>query len=404
MACNCCGPTGCKCKFLDDPNSEVPSYTTNTFSYNFNYKMAPWVHRDYPEPMFMTTWDAESGSYLASNHIKKDGKLLYYGDFSNYSRKGIPLIGGNGYYTIEDGNGDNSIRFTTIDNPPQDMTAFTLEEKQDAIKKECQLWVKFKRITNFINNNGLWDQQEGPWSEEEMLHSIKWNEPAPAQFIVTIPGNRFNGPTSVELKYTCFNPCIYSVNNYANWEISGQADWVNTSTIEFPLDRCKSYGKFNGTVEFRQTNCNNQPGVVVTKTNNRSKMIFFDSYSSCGYQYGFHCSFFGINNGGNCLGVPEPCVIPFNDPWYCCGNIFGGYTIQPDGTEVCGRMSQIGPYSFYTDDPYNREIINGKTVKFNGTWANAPEKYVSIFDCSTGIQNVDPTTIYKAGTIVATGV
>ena len=414
MACNCCKPGGCSCKMrTSDANAEEPTFAIYPFSYNFNYKMYPWINRDYPEPMFMATWDSKTGSYLASNHVKINGQLRYYGGLSTYSRKGLPAYGANGGYYVEDGNGDESGPYT---DPPSNviaraLTVFVLEEKQDAVKRECQLWAKFKRLTPIFDANGNYTGLlDGPYGELELLHSMSWDEPFQAQLIIEISGDHFNGPTSVELKYQCADACIVFNNTnggsspFWTWEVTGQADWVTESTIEFPLDYCKSYGSYDGTVSFTYKNCNPLGGLVDNTTNNRSKKIHVATYSSCGYNYGFSLTFLGYG-GGLCQEVPLPCNPGPNNPnYYCCGNVFGGYVMQPDGTESCGYMSQITPFSSYSDDIYNRDLIDSKTVRFNGTFMNAVTKYTQSYDCATGTSQTDPTYEYKPGTILATGV
>ena len=415
MACNCCKPGGCSCKMrTTDVNAEEPTFTIYPFSYNFNYKMTPWIHRDYPEPIFMATWNRKLAIYLGSNHVLDNvtGAVKFQGDFSYISRPGAAAYFGLGGWAVEDGNGDNSGPYRTTppgNVPAKGLTVFALEEKQNSAQRKCQLWAKFKRFTPILDQNGNFTgYQEGPWGELELLHSMSWDEPFQAQLIIEISGDHFNGPTSVELRFHCVDACFLfnNANNggvtLSTWIISGQADWVTESTVEFPLDPCKSYGTYDGNVTFAYTDCG-QTGLVTIKTNNRSKKVFFSAYSSCGYGYGFSCTFFGYG-GGLCQEVEQPCNTPYNDPYYCCGNVYGGYTTQADGTETCYFLSQITPWSSYVDDIHNRELIDSKTVIFNGVFQNAPKEYVQTYNCSTRIQDTDPSVIYKAGSILATGV
>lgn len=401
MACSCCGPIGCKCKILNDPNAETESFTTYPFSYSFYYHMGPWIHRKYPEPLFEGMWDFNNGIHVGSNVVYyPDGRVKFSGDTSGYSRKGIPAGQAYGGWLVEDSNGDTSEYWRTGQSVSNSFTIFYLEEKQDAVNRECQLWIKFKKSIGYNVYTG-W--QISDFYGEKMIHSIKWNEPFESEIIVEIPGTDFNGPDSVEIKYFCIDPCNL-INNptISTWTLSGQADWITESEVQFPLDYCKSYGKYNGIVEFINENCSTPS----SKTNNKAEKVFFTSYVSCGYQYGFVCTFTGAA-GFQCEAPLGPCV-PQNyyppDPYKCCGNIFGGYTKQPDGTVVCGYLSQIIPWSSYVDDPYNRHIINGKTVQFNGVWQNNPENYKQTYNCSTLKSFTTPYVLYKSGTVQISGV
>lgn len=417
MACNCCGPQRCKCQLeTSEPNAEQPTFEKHDFSYSLIYP--PWIERDYPEPFFMSTWDREFG-YLGSNHIKKDGVLVYNGDISYYTRKGG--IAANtavfNEWQVPNGNGDTSGPYKTppIPYPLESGTIFALEEKQDDVKKECQLWAKFRKYRTVLDPFGNQIVEYDPWGELELLHSTKWSEPAPAQIDVEISGDHFTGPKRVILRYYCVDPCIvWGVGNLGGapisgtWEFTGQADWVTETTVEFPLDVCKSYGSYDGNLTYNHINCNGGP-LVVDKINNKSTKIFFQASPSCGYlgngysYYAFNLSFFGIA-GGLCEEVPLPCVNPPFEPFYCCGNVYGAYVTQPDGTVTCANINAISIYSTYFDDPYNRELIDSKTVKLNGTWNNSPTTYVENFNCETSKIDKDPNSEIKVGTILVTGV
>lgn len=413
MACNCCKPGGCSCKMrTSDVNAEEPTFTIYPFSYGFNYKMAPWINRPYPEPIFMATWNRKFNQYLGSNHVLDNvtGRIRFQGDMSmSTTRPGLTAGQGLGGWLVEDGNGDNSGPWKQPPIPSQyrGSTVFALEEKQDSAQRKCQLWAKFKRFTPVLDENGIFVRwEEGPWGELELLHSMSWDEPFQAQLIISISGDHFNGPTSVELRYQCINPCFVFNNTndggvaLSTWEFTGQADWVTESTAQFPLDPCKSYGSYDGNVTWNYINCN---GSINTTTNNRSRKVFLNAYQSCGFQYGFSATFAGYG-GGFCQEVEQPCDPPYNDQYYCCGNLYGGYTTQPDGTESCGLLSEIVPWSTYVDDIWNREVIDSKTVRFNGIFMNAVLNRTYTTDCSTYIPDVDPSYEYKLGTILATGV
>ena len=413
MACGCCKTSsGCRCMIpgggdggtTPNPNMVFP------FTYTFTYKMSPWINRTYPEPIFMAKWDRKIMQFLASNHVIDNvtGRLKYQGNISfASSRRGQPAgrdrtFGG---WYIEDGDGDYSgpYRKTPPGNvPPLAATVFELEEKQDVDKRECQLWVKFKRITPILDQNGnQTGYEQGPWGELELLHSMSWDAFFPAQLIIEIPGDRFNGPNSVELRYHCIGAC--DAVQFSSLEVTGQAGWVNKSTIEFPLNYCKSYGSYDGNFTYSYKNCNGQGGLFDTITNNRSKNIYVTSQRSCGYNYGFTITFFGYG-GSLCQGVPLPCNPPYNDLYYCCGNVYGGYTKQPDGTESCSYHNGITVWSSYYDDVHNRDLIDSKTVIYHGVFMNAVENCTRTYDCATYRGEADPSWEYKLGSVVATGV
>jgi len=399
MACNCCTPGGCKCKLSNAENAVVYSFT-----YNFTYKTLPWIHRRYPEPIFEATWREDLNRYVASNAdavlTNPSNPLDFYGDISNYSRRGMPAYISSffGGYVVEDYDGNNSATYMGRTNAPiPNLTVFALEEKQDLVKRECQLWVKFKKWS-YNSTMNVWE--DGPWSELELLHFVKWDIPAGPETIVSIPGERFSGPDSVELRFFCVDPCSITPGTYV---VSGQADWVTRSIIQFPIPliNCISYGSYDGTVSFIYKNCDNR--YVSETVNNKATKILVMINPQCGYLYPFTMGFTGLY-GNMCGDAPPSWCANDPDNLNCCGNILGGYRRNPDGTIFCGPLHQISPFCTYYDDPHNRHLIDEKTAVFNGYWNNAPTTYFSEYDCATQMSRSSPNEIYKAGTVTVTGV
>lgn len=422
MPCNCCTPGGCKCRVpKNDPNAEVPSFDTYPFSYNMLYKLAPWVHRKYPKPMSTLTWlplinPGNYPQYVADNAtFDADGKLYWGGDigYQNQSRNGTPATYGTvgsspsgeviTGYVVEDWDGDSSAWLGTPGgvNPAHALSIFSLEEKQDNVKRECQLWAKFTKATPFQDENGVYYYNIQEWSEPEIIHSIKWDEPIGPMIIVDVPSKYFNGPDGVELRYFCTDPCGGDTSNGSTWIITGQASYITESVIEHPLDYCKSYGSFEGTANVKYVDCNSPNFTVI----NKSEKLFLSIYQSCGYQYGFGLAFFVPSVPGLCgEQPPEPCQNQYQNPYTCCGNTYGGYTQEADGTTSCWFFNSAPPGSHFGEDPFNRILVDSKTRIFNGMWYNYPKNWTLSYNCSTGQGTQTPSVEYNLGTVVVTGV
>jgi hypothetical protein len=389
----------------NDPNAEVESFDTYPFSYNMYYQVNPWIHRKYPKPMTSTRWDKPSNQFLADNAtFDADGKLYWYGDigWQNNTRSGTPANAATGLssgWVVEDWDGDSSAWLGAPGGvtPTHVLSIFDLEEKQDNVKRECQLWAKFRKATLRLEN-GLYYYDLTEWTEPEIIHSAKWDEPIGPMIIVDVPSKYFNGPDGVELRYFCTDPCGADTTDGTTWTINGQASYITESVIEFPLDLCKSYGKGETTVNFQLPNCP-QPSFTVI---NKSEKMFISTSQSCGYQYGFGVSFF--YTGYLCERPSDVCVPLYNNPYYCCDNLFGGYTTQPDGTITCGPHHQIPPGSYFGEDRYNRVLIDSKTAIFNGVWTNYPASYTYFFDCRTFEFWQDAPQEYKIGSVLVNGV
>jgi len=415
MPCNCCTPGGCKCRVpKNDPNAEVESFDTYPFSYNMGYQVGPWIHRKYPKPMSSLRWDKPSNQYLADNAtFEADGKLYWAGDigWQNQTRSGTPAGYGSltsspsgsvfSGYLVEDWDGDSSAWLGAPGGtvPAHVMSIFSLEEKQDNVKRECQLWAKFTKATLFQDENGYYYYNIADWSEPEIIHSAKWDEPIGPMIIVDVPSKYFNGPDGVELRYFCTDPCGADTTDGTTWIINGQASYITESVIEFPLDICKSYGKGETTVNFQFPNCPNNMSFTVI---NKSEKMFVSISQSCGYQYGFGISFF--YTGYPCQRPPDDCVPLYMNAYYCCDNLWGGYITQPDGTITCDTHWQVPPGSYFGEDRYNRVLIDSKTAIFNGVWTNYPSSYTFFQDCTTFEFWQDPTIEYKIGSVVVNGV
>jgi hypothetical protein len=423
MACNCCTPGGCKCRVpKNDPNAEVPSFDTYPFSYNMGYKIAPWIHRKYPKPMSTLTWlplisPGNSPQYIADNAtFKENGDLYWAGDigWQAQSRSGTPAgygsvtsgLSGSVFsgYLVEDWDGDSSAWLGAPGgvNPAHVISIFSLEEKQDNVKRECQLWAKFTKATLFQDEeNGLYYYNVQDWSEPEIIHSVKWDEPTGPMIIVDVPSKYFNGPDGVELRYFCTDPCGAETTDGTTWIINGQASYITESVIEFPLDYCKSYGKGETTTKVEYVDC----GIASFTVINKSEKLFLSLYQSCGYQYGFGLSFFNPTVPGFCgVQPPEPCQDQYQNPYTCCGNTWGGYTQEADGTTSCSYFHSLPPGCYFQEDHYNRQLIDSKTVILNGIWTNYPDSWTLSYNCSTMKGTQDTSVEYKLGTVVVTGV
>jgi hypothetical protein len=128
-------------------------------------------------------------------------------------------------------------------------------------------------------------------------------------------------------------------------------------------------------------------------------------YQSCGYQYGFGLSFFNPTVPGFCgVQPPEPCQDQYQNPYTCCGNTWGGYTQEADGTTSCSYFHSLPPGCYFQEDHYNRQLIDSKTVILNGIWTNYPDSWTLSYNCSTMKGTQDTSVEYKLGTVVVTGV
>ena len=405
MACSCCSTGGCKCQL-----------SSNSPANGFTFFSSPtvWIHRRYPEPIFEATWREDLNRYIASNAdeglTNPSDPFDFYGDISYYSRRGMYASYNNyfGGYVVDDYDGNNSATYMGRTNAPiPDVTVFVLEERQDVVKKECQLWIKFKK-SSYDPAMNVWVDED--WSEFELLSFVKWNVPAGPQKIVTIPGERFNGPDYVELRYNCVDPCTIIREKYV---ITGQADYVTRSVIPFPQDLCLGYGSFEGTVDFRYKNCDSR--YIPMKTTNRATKLILLENNQCANVYGgnyvisagMQLTISGVygsvcgappQSSNNCVGEPE-----FSKNVNCCGNIMGMYYTYPDGTEVCQELNQVMPGCIYNNDPYNTVIVNETTVIFNGVWDINPVEYFHEYDCLTQKSRTSPNMLHKAGTVTVTG-
>jgi len=400
MACNCCTPSGCKCKLSNAENAE-----TFTFSYSLYHRQAPWIHRKYPETMFSAVWDENYNAYLANNHIIKDGELVFYGDLSwnHQTRNGLESYFAEVYggYIVENYNGDNSpwADGGFVFKPIMPMTVFALEEKQDDIKRECQLWVKFRNITFDEDTNAI----IGDWGELELLDSRKWNEPIGPQIEIIILGSKFNGGADkVELRYFCVNPCfLFEAKTFT---VTGQASWITESVIELPLDYCKSYGKFDGNYQQTFKNCPDYYSAYAVSVNSKSEKIFVNFWNSCGYMYDFNVSFFiPSSDVGKCVLDPGPCQPVYNNNYSCCGNIFGGYITNPDGTISCGNLYN-SIYSTFQWDPYNMVVVDEKTIIYYGVWQTGTDDYKNEYDCMTQKTKSSAYETWSFGSVTVIGV
>jgi hypothetical protein len=392
-----------------NPNSS----TSYGFGYSFlnSYAYLPWVHKRFPEPMFEAKWDKKNYSYVASNATyAPNGRIYFQGNLSNnnQTRRGrtafkLPSLSSG--WGVEDYNGDTSdwqgVPGGVTPNYP--ITIFDLEVIQDSKKKECQLWVKFRKATLRQDENMryYWDLTD--WSELVFLHSNKWSNPLGAMLIVTIPSQYFVGVDSggVELRFYCVDPCGYDGNKNdaynATWTCVGQADWVTDPVIKFPRDYCKSHGSFDGNVEFNYKNCI----MPNSSVNNKSEKIHALTYLSCGYQFGMGLNFSGMY-GFQCEAPPGPCQPVYGNNYTCCGNIFGGYYTRPDGTKYCGYVAQVTPDSIFGMDQSNVDLLDDGTVIYNGVWTNNRTSYFYFCDCSIYECEFDPSSDYVLGTVTET--
>ena len=404
MPCNCCTPGGCKCRVpKNDPNAEVESFETSSFTYSTFYLLAPWVHRKYPKPKTSLEWIDDQYLWVADNATyDADGKVIWIGDggWAGYTRSGVPANPYEGGWVVQNFDGDNSPWYGVVpmlEQPFITDTHFILEEKQDNIKRECQLWVRFRKTLEFVVDGSSFT----PWSEEIMIHSIKWDEPTGAMFDVEVPIEYFSGPDKVTIRFFCIDPCQVGTltANGATWIVNGQASFITESVIEFPLDYCKSYGKGDSIANIDYVNC----GWYIPYTvHNKSEKMFFSYYFSCGYQNGFGITFTPFVN--QCETTAEPCIPIYNNPYYCCGNIGGGYKTQPDGTISCGGFEALVPQSYFEEDRYNRILVDSKTVIFNGLWTNSPIVWTLYQNCLTGTGLISASEEFVLGTVTLNGV
>jgi hypothetical protein len=418
MACNCCRTSvACTCKIFngpDDPDT-TPNPNPSTsygFGYGFDpYNYLPWVHKRFPETYAEATWDKKNQTYVGSNaRYSSNGTLLFAGNISTASRRGrtaFKVRGISSGYAVEDYNGDTSSwqGVPGASTPTYPMTIFDLEVKDDNVKRECQLWVKFRKATlrQDASMRYYWDLTD--WSELVFLHSNKWSNPLGAMLIVTIPSTYFVGVESggVELRFYCTDVCGYDRNKNdaykATWTCAGQADWVTDPVITFPRDYCKSHGSFDGNVYFNYKGCS----IASFSVNNKSEKIHANTYISCGLQFGFSVAFTGMA-GYECRTPIGPCQPGFgnNNVFTCCGNIYGGYSTQPDGTIRCGPVTQVIPLSNFTVDTSNIDFLNDGTIIYNGVWANNRTSYNYSYNCGTYQASIDPTQDYVIGTVTVT--
>lgn len=391
MACGCCGPKTCKCKVSNNANDENQSFTNYNFSYINNMQNAPWIHMDYPKPLFNQIYDQNNNQYVAANAVyDKDGKIIFEGDYSYYTRNGLPAVSSYGGWAVKDYNGDNSVFVGKVYDPIP-LTVFALEEKQDINEKECQLWIKFRNVT-FDNQQPVLSD----WGNEILLHSTKWDTPANSEFIIDLPSFYFNGPNKVELKFQCINPCQIAnlYENSVTLNISGQADWITESQITYPLDPCKSYGSFNGISTADQTCMDPVMFPKIEVNNKSSKIALFSSF--CSY-YGPSLHFwFSPVGDGLCNESPSPCI-----PNFTFGNSFGGYIKNADGTTSCGSIFNVIGDSYFFIDVFNSTLIDKNNAIFKGTWTNGEQNVTMTYDCQKQKYYVTPYWKYKEGTIEA---
>ena len=443
MACSCCS-TGCKCTIPggSDPSGTTPNPNqTYDFSYLGSYSPGPWINRKYPVPFHQAVYNRYAGVRLAPNAVVlDDGQILYYGDLQyqiGFSRSGAAASYHTGIFTyqVPDWDGDGSASFkpgwVESDRIPISYTIFDLKEIQDTDKRECQLWVRYwKQIPRYydeINNRNIYYEFTDP-SEPELLHSTKWNEPAPQQVIITLPGSKFSNIDNVEIRFYCRELC-YLFNRYEPYldpsydpktlywiaTMTGQPSYISKSTIEFNelgqvLDYCESYGSYNGTHISKALNCEDYPWIRSYTTNSIAELIVLQT-AYCFAGNGFGAMFFAY--GYCCERANGPCnPIPgyYNGHIECCDNLVATYQTLEDGTIYCS-CGGFNAWADFGSDPYTVNIISSKNFILDIGWRYNVENYTSSYDCKKAVAGQgrfanegDETFIYTAGTLTINGV